>query len=85
MQQRGSRTSRAETGRLPALLAPAAAFGRELPPLCLTSAREIEGVFPTKRGKRGFEGQRKSYVESHPTHRLSGALNAARAAAPSLW
>lgn len=36
--------------------------------------REIEGVFPTKRGKRGFEGQRKSYVESHPTHLLSGAL-----------
>ena len=36
--------------------------------------REIEGVFPAKRGKRGFEGQRKSYVESHPTHLLSGAL-----------
>ena len=38
VQQRGSRTSRAKTGRLRALFAPAAAFGRELPPLCLTSA-----------------------------------------------
>lgn len=34
---------------------------------------EIDGVFPRKKGK-GFEGQRKSYVESHPTHLLSGAL-----------
>ncbi len=30
--------------------------------------REIDGVFPRKKGKR------KSYVESHPTHLLSGAL-----------
>ncbi len=36
--------------------------------------REIDGVFPRKRGKKGFEGKRKSYVESHPTHLLSGAL-----------
>ena len=36
--------------------------------------REIEGVFETKKGKRGFAGKRKSYVESHPTHLLSGAL-----------
>ncbi|MBK8998852.1 MAG: recombinase family protein [Myxococcales bacterium] len=36
--------------------------------------REIEGAFPRRRGKRGFESQRKSYVESHPTHLLSGAL-----------
>ncbi|HVW30431.1 MAG TPA: recombinase family protein [Polyangiaceae bacterium] len=36
--------------------------------------REIDGVFPRKKGKKGFEGKRKSYVESHPTHLLSGAL-----------
>jgi site-specific DNA recombinase len=36
--------------------------------------KEIDGVFPRKKGKRGFEGKRKSYVESHPTHLLSGAL-----------
>jgi site-specific DNA recombinase len=36
--------------------------------------REIEGVFPTKKGKKGFQGKRKSYVDSHPTHLLSGAL-----------
>src|SRR5690606_12013750 len=36
--------------------------------------KEIDGVFPSKKGKRGFEGKRKSYVESHPTHLLSGAL-----------
>ncbi len=35
---------------------------------------EIDRAFPTKRGKRGFEGQQKSYVESHPTHLLSGSL-----------
>jgi len=37
--------------------------------------REIDGVFPSNRkGKRGFEGKRKSYVDSHPTHLLSGGL-----------
>lgn len=36
--------------------------------------REIESVFPRRKGKKGFEGKRKSYVESHPTHLLSGAL-----------
>lgn len=36
--------------------------------------KEIDGVFPTKRGKKGFESKRKSYVDSHPTHLLSGAL-----------
>src|SRR5690606_15714860 len=36
--------------------------------------KEIDGVFPRKKGKRGFEGKRKSYVESHPTPLLSGAL-----------
>lgn len=35
---------------------------------------EIDGVFPTKRGKKGFEGQQRSYVTSHPTHLLSGSL-----------
>jgi DNA invertase Pin-like site-specific DNA recombinase len=35
---------------------------------------EIDGVFPRKKGKRGFEGKRKSYVDSHPSHLLSGAL-----------
>jgi site-specific DNA recombinase len=36
---------------------------------------EIAGVFPSKRkGKKGFEGKTRSYVESHPTHLLSGAL-----------
>ena len=36
--------------------------------------REIDGVFPSKKGKKGFQGTRKSYVDSHPTHLLSGAL-----------
>jgi DNA invertase Pin-like site-specific DNA recombinase len=38
--------------------------------------REIDGVFPSRRkGKKGFEDRKqKSYVESHPTHLLSGAL-----------
>jgi hypothetical protein len=36
--------------------------------------REIDGVFPSKKGKKGFQGKRKSYVDSHPTHLLSGAL-----------
>ena len=36
--------------------------------------REVEGVFPRQKRKRGFEGKRKSYVDSHPTHLLSGAL-----------
>jgi DNA invertase Pin-like site-specific DNA recombinase len=36
--------------------------------------REIDGVFPSRKGKKGFQGKRKSYVDSHPTHLLSGAL-----------
>jgi DNA invertase Pin-like site-specific DNA recombinase len=36
--------------------------------------REIEDVFPRKKGKTGFQAKRKSYVVSHPTHLLSGAL-----------
>lgn len=36
--------------------------------------REIDGVFPSKKGKKGFEGKRRSYVDSHPTHLLSGSL-----------
>jgi DNA invertase Pin-like site-specific DNA recombinase len=36
--------------------------------------QEIEGVFLSKKGKKGFQGKRKSYVDSHPTHLLSGAL-----------
>ena len=36
--------------------------------------REIEGVFDRKKGKRGFQAQRKSYVDFQPTHLLSGAL-----------
>ena len=36
---------------------------------------EIDGVFPSKRkGRKGFEGKRRSYVDSHPTHLLSGSL-----------
>ena len=35
---------------------------------------EIDGAFPCKKGKKGFESQRKSYVDSHPTHLLSGSL-----------
>jgi hypothetical protein len=31
-------------------------------------------VFPSRKGKKGFQGKRKSYVDSHPTHLLSGAL-----------
>jgi site-specific DNA recombinase len=36
----------------------------------------IDGVFPSRRkGKKGFEDRpQRSYVESHPTHLLSGAL-----------
>ena len=36
---------------------------------------EIDGVFPSRRkGTKGFEGKQRSYVESHPTHLLSGSL-----------
>ena len=36
---------------------------------------EIDGVFPSgRKGKKGFEGKQRSYVESHPTHLLSGSL-----------
>ncbi len=36
--------------------------------------REIDGVIPSKKGKKGFQGTRLSYVDSHPTHLLSGGL-----------
>jgi site-specific DNA recombinase len=36
--------------------------------------QEIEGVFPAKRGKKGFQPRQRSYVESHPNHLLSGRL-----------
>lgn len=36
--------------------------------------REVEDVFPRRKGKKGFQSKRKSYVDSHPTHLLSGAL-----------
>jgi site-specific DNA recombinase len=36
--------------------------------------QEIDGVFPSKRRKKGFEGKQRSYVESHPNHLLSGSL-----------
>lgn len=36
--------------------------------------REIEGVFPARKGRKGFSGKTRSHVESHPTHLLSGAL-----------
>ncbi len=36
--------------------------------------KEIDGVFPSGKKRRGFEGPRKSYVKSHPTHLLSGSL-----------
>lgn len=36
--------------------------------------KEIDGVFPSKKGKKGFQGKRLSYVDSHPTHLLSGGL-----------
>jgi hypothetical protein len=36
---------------------------------------EIDGVFSRRRkGKNGFEGKQRNYVESHPTHLLSGSL-----------
>jgi len=35
---------------------------------------EIDGVFPSGKGKKGFEGKRRSYVDSHPTHLLSASL-----------
>lgn len=38
--------------------------------------REVEGVFPRQKGKKGFEGKRKSYVDSHRS-------SAVRAVAPS--
>jgi site-specific DNA recombinase len=36
--------------------------------------QEIGGVFPVKRRKKGFEGKQRSYVDSHPSHLLSGSL-----------
>jgi site-specific DNA recombinase len=36
--------------------------------------REVEDVFPRRKGKKGFQSKRKTYVDSHPTHLLSGAL-----------
>jgi site-specific DNA recombinase len=35
---------------------------------------EIARSWPRRAGKRGFEGQQRSYVETHPPHLLSGAL-----------
>jgi hypothetical protein len=37
--------------------------------------QESDGVFPTERRKKGFEGKQRSYVESHPNHLLSARLN----------
>ena len=36
--------------------------------------QEIDAAFPMRKGKKGFEAQQKSYVESHPPHLLSGSL-----------
>ena len=36
--------------------------------------KEIDGTWPTRRGRKGFEGQQRSYVSTHPTHLLSGSL-----------
>jgi len=36
--------------------------------------KEINGTWPCRKGKRGFEGQQKSYVVTHPPHLLAGAL-----------
>jgi site-specific DNA recombinase len=35
---------------------------------------EIDGTWPTRRHQRGFEGQQRSYVATHPPHLLSGIL-----------
>jgi site-specific DNA recombinase len=36
--------------------------------------QEIDRTWPKRRGQRGFEGQQRSYVETHPPHLLSGLL-----------
>jgi site-specific DNA recombinase len=36
--------------------------------------RAIEGTWPRRAGKRGFEGRQRSYVETHPPYLLSGML-----------
>lgn len=36
--------------------------------------KEINGTWPCRKGKRGFEGQQKSYVVTHPPHLLAGTL-----------
>jgi site-specific DNA recombinase len=36
--------------------------------------KEIDRTWPKRRGQRGFEGQQRSYVETHPPHLLSGLL-----------
>jgi len=36
--------------------------------------KEIDRTWPTRRGLKGFEGQQRSYVSTHPTHLLSGSL-----------
>ena len=39
-----------------------------------TRWKEIDRTWPKRRGQRGFEGQQRSYVETHPPHLLSGLL-----------
>ena len=36
--------------------------------------REIEGTWPRGSGRRGYEVRQRSYVQTHPTHLLSGSL-----------
>lgn len=38
---------------------------------------EIDGTWPTRRHERGFQGQQRSYVATHPPHLLSGLLRCA--------
>ncbi len=38
---------------------------------------EIERTWPRRPGRRGFEGQQRSYVDTHPPHLLSGTLRCA--------
>lgn len=36
--------------------------------------KEIDRTWPTRRGLKGFEGQQRSHVSTHPPHLLSGSL-----------
>src|SRR5262249_8061310 len=36
--------------------------------------KEIDRTWPKRRGQKGFVGQQRSYVETHPRHLLSGLL-----------